>query len=123
MIGAEALAAGFVGGLAAQLARLPAMGLEKAVLEPLSRRLFRRATARAAPYVSRLLDWADPLMPQQIAALTPAQLDQWLLGGLESLTGEEWPDPSALEPFWNTYDPRINAEKTQTQAVLLKLQQ
>lgn len=118
---AAAAAAGFAGGVAAQLSRLPLMGLEKAVLEPMSRRLFRRTTARITPYLAQLFDALDPLMPARVANLNAADLERTVIETLEKISGEEWPDPREIEPFWQLYDPRINAEKT-TQ-VLLALQQ
>ncbi|MEO1003569.1 MAG: hypothetical protein AAFX65_10725 [Cyanobacteria bacterium J06638_7] len=106
------LADGAAGGLVVLCASPLLIGFEKAVVEPVARRLFRRGTARIIPHLARLLADTDQWMPAKIASSTPRELELWVLSRLEALTGEPWPDPAELEPFWTAYDPRINASKT-----------
>lgn len=121
MTGGEAAIAGLLGGAGAMVGNLFWLGLQKAVLEPVARRLFRRKATRVIPHLARLLEDLDRLMPQQITRLDAAGLERWALGRLEALTGEPWPDPAELEPLWKIYDPRINASK-ETAPVLHSLQ-
>lgn len=110
----QAAAIGFFGGLGSQVARLPMVGFEKAVIEPMARRAFRRGTARITPHLAELFNRLDPLMPTKIAALTPEQLENWVRENLERITGEAWPDPAELEPFWEAFDPRKCAKRSAT---------
>lgn len=108
---AQAAAVGFFGGLAAQVSRLPLLGLEKAVIEPLAERMFLSGSARIMPHLAVLFDQLDPVMPEMIAELSPGELTEWVRAQAERITGKEWPDPAELEPFWSAFDPRKCAAK------------
>jgi len=83
--------------------------LTKALIEPLATRIGRRYIPST---VARTLDLLDPFMPQLIAELSPAQLEALVRRQLEILTGESWKVDGQLAQFFEVFDPRIAAAKS-----------
>lgn len=83
--------------------------LTKALLEPLAARVGRRYIPSA---VAQTLDLLDPFMPQMMAEMSASQIEAVVRAKLERLTGESWKVDDQLAQFFEVFDPRISATKS-----------
>lgn len=86
------------------------LGVIEAVVKPIAKRFVQRRILRVAPAVFELL---DRQMPQLMTQLNGAQLTEIVRHKLETLTGEPWSSPE-IESIFSLYDPRITADKLQS---------
>lgn len=96
---------------------LVAIGFEKAVIEPVAKKLFKRATSRLIDALPQVFSRIDHLVPGFIEAGNVAALRSTFYMALEEVTGEKWSyakAPAMLEAwreFRRQYDPVRAAER------------
>lgn len=90
------------------------MGFTEVVVKPIVRSLFRNALLRVLPGV---FDRLDPIMPESILHLTPAQLEKRVMDAISGVAREEGMTLSQPEreklfsEFVARYNPVIAASK------------
>lgn len=82
------------------------LGVVEAVIKPVAKRFVQRKIIKYAPMVYRVI---DPMMPYLLVRYSGAELEQIVRQKFTELTGEDWSQTN-LEPFWQWYDPRKNAD-------------